>query len=59
MIFIHNGNSIQRLTKASFTTAKRKHKKRAISKAARQTILDMGYSKTQARRHQNRQRLLL
>jgi hypothetical protein len=40
--FIQSDNSIQRLTKANLTAAKRVHKKRAIPKAARQTILDMG-----------------
>jgi hypothetical protein len=32
MIFIQSDNSIQRLTKASFSAAKRKYKRRAISK---------------------------
>jgi hypothetical protein len=39
-------NSIQRPPKASFAAAKRKYKKRAICKAARQTILDMGQIRT-------------
>jgi hypothetical protein len=49
MIFIQNG--IQRLTKASFKVTTRKHKKRAISKAARQAILDMEQTAAQTRRY--------
>ncbi len=58
MIFIQSDNSIQRLTKASFTGAKREHTKGVISKTTRQTILDMGYCRAQTRRHQNKRWLL-
>jgi hypothetical protein len=41
LIMFIQGASIQRLRKARFTTTERKYKKRAVSKAAGQTILDM------------------